>query len=644
MTEPAAIPRKPILSAQEVTRSFGGQPVLRGVSLTVHEGDRIGLTGRNGSGKSTLLRIMAGLDTPDQGHVTRAQGLRVGLLGQQCQLDPSLTVGQVLERASAEIRALIAEYHQVTAQLAAELTTSQDRRRVEARCAALQHHLDVANAWDPTLETKRMRIALNLPPAGRVVGSLSGGELRRVDLAATLLGRPDVLLLDEPTNQLDTRNVQWIEDFLEAYRGSCMLVTHDRYFLYRIVTRIAEIDENRLYAFPGNYTRFLEYKAGIHEHQARTEANRQAALRRELAWLRRGPKARTTKQKARIQRYHELEEQGATSAHAEFSFAIPQPRRLGKRILEAQEIGHGYGKRMLFHGLSVIMQKHMRVGIIGPNGCGKTTLLRILMGRERPNEGEVVLGDATEFLYVDQTREEVHPDTTILEHVSNGLVHWPTGDARLYVPGYLEQFLFDRDSVHMPMRNLSGGELGRIELAKKLLRGGNVLVLDEPTNDLDLPTLRVLEEAVVGFPGCALVVSHDRYFLNRVCTHMIAFVGRGRVEFLAGNYDDYLLYTQRHAPAPRAKKPPKPRPAKPKAVARGLTWKEKKELAGIEGAIQETEAELGALEGQVATPEFYRREPAHIKDTLAALEDTKKRAETLYDRWQELEQRLEADA
>ena len=635
-----AAPAKAILSVQEVAKGFGGQPVLQGVSLTLHEGDRVGLMGRNGVGKSTLLRIMAGAEIPDDGLVTRSQWLRVALLDQQCRLDLQKTVGGVLEEAAADARAMLDAYHRSTELLAASGPGTPEHRRLQAQCAQLHHRLDLAGAWNLAQELKRAAAVLQLPPDDRPLDTLSGGELRRVDLAATLVRHPDVLLLDEPTNQIDTSSVEWLEGFLGSFPGTCVLVTHDRYFLDRVVTRIVELESGRLRSFPGNYTRFLEYKSDLVEHDVRAEANRQGFLRRELAWLRRGPKARTSKDKKRIQRYRQVEARETSALDKEMMFEIPAPKRLGKRILEAHALTHGYGDKVLFRDFSFLMLKHMRVGVIGPNGCGKTTLLRLLMGLEQPDAGEVVVGDKTQFLYVDQTNEEVNLNHTILEHVSGGARYFPIGERKLYVPTYLERFLFDRNSCLMPMKNLSGGELNRIVLAKKLLRGGNLLVLDEPTNDLDLATLRVLEEAINAFEGCALIVSHDRYFINRVCTDLIVFQGDAQPLALAGNYDDYLAYKRRVAETAEAKTGRTRKPARKQREThrpRSLTYKEKEELAHIEGDIEAAEADLRSLETRAASPDFYRQNAEAIRLALAELAQAKDKVDALFARWDELE-------
>ncbi|MFP4501204.1 MAG: ABC-F family ATP-binding cassette domain-containing protein, partial [Candidatus Hydrogenedentota bacterium] len=357
----------------------------------------------------------------------------------------------------------------------------------------------------------------------------------------------------------------------------------------------------------------------------------------------RGAKARTTKQKARIQRLDAMQEEGPPPRHREFEFEIPQPERLMKTVLNARDIRHGYEDTRLIDGFSVIMQKGMRVGILGPNGCGKTTLLRILMGREEPDRGRIVIGDATQFLYVDQSHEEVTPGQTVLDFVSGGQRHWDVGQKRIYVPAYLERFLFDKASVQMPMSNLSGGERNRLDLARKLLRGGNFLVLDEPTNDLDLYTLRILEEAILDFDGCALIVSHDRYFLNRVCTHMWVFEDAGNIVQLTGNYDDYLVYKGKQAEAEAAQRRQATETRRqevrnvPKETVRRLTYLEKKELEGIEAQILEAEEKVAALEGGMADPAFYQRDGDHIRSVLQDLEEAKARVEALYARWEELE-------
>lgn len=637
----------PILGAQSIFKSYGALPVLNGVSMTVHEGERIGLIGRNGAGKSTLLAILAGLEPPDEGLVTRRQGLRVRMLSQNCLLDLSKTVGQTLDAAGQEIRALLDEHDELTRRLSESEGDSLDhdqlrsREQLRGRYDDLHHELELAGAWDFAQEIDRVSIALDLAEANRVLGTLSGGELRRVDLAATIVSRPDVLLLDEPTNHIDTKSVEWIERYLAGYRGSCVLVTHDRYFLELVVTRIVEIDSGRLYSFPGNYRRFLEYKAQLDVAEAKHQQTRQATLRRELAWLQRGAKARTTKQKARIKRYEILEGQNPEFRH-QLSFEIPKPPRLGKRVLETKDLSFSYGDKRLFTDFSIIVQKGMRIGVVGPNGCGKTTLVRVLMGREEPDSGEIFIGQATEFLYVDQAHEELDPDQSVLHFVSGGGHYWDVNDRRIYVPSYLERLLFDADSIHAPMGTLSGGERNRIELAKKLLQGGNFLILDEPTNDLDLHTLRVLEDAVDAFDGCAIVVSHDRYFLNRLCTHLIVFEGDGKLLFLAGNYDDYLVYLKKKSEDEAPADKPETKKARSDRRAPGpqrLTYKGKRELAGMEGAIEAAETELARYEAAVNEPGFYEQDYAEVEETLASLSAAKDEVERLYTRWQELEEK-----
>ncbi len=632
---------KPLLSVQNVVHGYGGQPVLNDISVTLHEGDRVGLIGRNGSGKSTLMRILAGAMNPDNGLVTRTKGIRVALLSQSCALPREKTVQETLYDAAEDARAMVAQYHAVVDKLSQTPGSCWEHTELQQECDALQHALDASDGWNWDQDIKRVSVALALPPANRTLSLLSGGELRRVDLATKLIQHPDVLLLDEPTNHIDTRSVEWIERFLERYEGCCVLVTHDRYFLDRVVNRIVELEFNKLYSFPGSYARFLEYKAVVEDSIARAEQNRQALIRRELAWLRRGAKARSTKQKARIQRAEDIIESGPPQKHREFVFEIPEPQSLSKTILEARHLYHRYDDQWLFKDFSLLMQKHMRVGIVGPNGSGKTTLLRVLMGTEEPCKGRIILGDATDFLYVDQAHEEMRPEQTILNYVSDGSKTVEVNRRRIYIPAYLEKFLFDKDSVDMPLGNLSGGERNRLDLLKKLLRGGNFLVLDEPTNDLDLYTLRVLEETIEAFDGCALIVSHDRYFLNRICTHMLVFEEEGVVTQIVGNYDDYLLYQERRKEEKREERQrqtaqKRAETAEAKPAVRRLTWKEKKELEEMEESILEAEEAVSCLEEQIQVSGFYEQDHQTVNTTLQALETAKKHVEALYARWEAL--------
>jgi ATP-binding cassette subfamily F protein uup len=514
-----------------------------------------------------------------------------------------------------------------------------EHANAERECAFLLHEMEIADAWKLDEDVKRVTVSLDLPAADRKLSTLSGGEGRRVDLAAVLVRHPDLLLLDEPTNHLDVTSVQWIEDFLAAYAGSVILVTHDRYFLDRVANRIVELENGRLTSYPGNYERFLERKAEREAHEARAEANRRSLLRRELHWLNRQPKARGTKAKYRVERYYEIEAQAPVERDREFFFDIPQTQRLGKLVVEAKKVTRAVGGRGLFRDFSFTLQRGMRVGVVGPNGCGKTSLVRVLMGLDPPDRGEIIHGETVEFLYVDQSHEEVPPQRTALDFVSNGATDMEVGGKRIHVPAYLERFLFDRAALRMPMERLSGGERNRLDIAKKLLRGGNVLVLDEPTNDLDLQTLRVLEDAVLAFDGCAILVSHDRYFLNRLCTHLIAFEETGNVIQIAGNYDDYLTWkADRTIPDELPQKAPKERRKKAgEEKVRKLSYSEKKELDGIEKAIQAAEDNAARLEALAHNPATYLQGREYSEKISAELHAARTEIDRLYRRWEELE-------
>ncbi len=634
---------KAVLSAQEISHSYGSQPVLQNISVTVHDGDRIGLIGRNGCGKSTLLKIMAGLVNPDEGSVVARQGVEVALLQQQCPLPEAWTVTEALASAVEGRQAQVDEYHAKLEALASHPEGDPLHDSLADAVHELQHTIDLTNGWGLDQEIKRIQLALDLVDGDRALGSLSGGELRRVDLAHKLLHRPDVLILDEPTNHIDTRSVEWIERFLEQYEGSCVLVTHDRFFLDRIVNRIVEIEFNKLYSFPGTYGRFLEYKCQVEESEDRTESNRISLIRRELAWYKRGAKARSTKQKARIDRLKDTQAEGPPLKHREFVFEIPEPERLGKTILEARDISYSIGDRTLIKNFSLTMQAEMRVGIVGPNGAGKTTLLKVLMGQGRPQKGKVVIGENTKFLYIDQNHEDVDRSKGILEHVSEGARFWDVGKRRVFLPAYLGNFLFDSNALEMPIGQLSGGEFNRLDMVKKLLHGGNFLILDEPTNDLDLYTLRVLEETIDNFAGCAMIVSHDRYFLNRVCTHMLVFEPDARITLIVGNYDDYLLYRQRVAADEKSASKEKARveaaSGGDKASTNRLSYNEKRELGGIEGVIATAEAEVTRLEVSIQDPAFYENDHETVQAALNALKGAQEQVETLFARWEELEAR-----
>jgi len=504
--------------------------VLKDVSLSFFPGAKIGVLGYNGSGKSTLLRIMAGTDVEYRGEAMLAPGASVGLLEQEPQLDAAKDVRANVEEGVAEQRALLDRFNELSANYSEETADE---------FARLQEQIDAVDAWslDTTLEVAMD--ALRLPPADAEIGPLSGGERRRVALCRLLLGQPDLLLLDEPTNHLDAESVAWLEQHLAEYRGTVVAVTHDRYFLDNVAGWILELDRGRGLPYQGNYSGWLEQKQARLAQDERQEKARQRTIASELEWVRQNPKGRRTKSKARLNNYEGLLAEERNAKLDEVQIHIPAGPRLGDIVVEAEDLRKGFGDRLLIDDLSFTLPRGGIVGVIGPNGAGKTTLVRMIVGQEQPDGGTLRVGETVELAYVDQSRDALDPDKTVWEEISGGEDQLLVGERRVASRAYTASFNFKGSDQQRKVSKLSGGERNRLHLAKLLRSGGNVLLLDEPTNDLDIDTLRALEEALLAFPGCALIVSHDRWFLDRVATHVLAFEGDSRVVWFEGNFDAY---------------------------------------------------------------------------------------------------------
>jgi sulfate-transporting ATPase len=512
--------------------------ILDGITLAFFPGAKIGVLGANGAGKSSLLRIMAGIDKDFLGEAKPADGLRVGFLPQEPQLDPKKDVLGNVEEGVAPIRALLRRFEEISARFAEPLEDDEMQKLLDEQ-AKLQDKIDAANAWELDRTVEIAMDALRCPPPDADVTTLSGGEKRRVALCQLLLSKPDMLLLDEPTNHLDAESVAWLERFLQEYPGTVVAVTHDRYFLDNVAGWILELDRGRGIPWQGNYSSWLEQKQGRLALEEKQAGARQRTLARELEWVRMSPRARQAKSKARVAAYEALRAEEEQRAPETVEISIPPAPRLGDVVVEAKALAKGYADRLLFDELTFALPPGGIVGVIGPNGAGKTTLFRMLIGSEKQDAGDLRLGDTVKLSYVDQDRSGLDGKKTVYEEISEGNDRISLGRRELNSRAYVSSFGFKGAEQQKRVGDLSGGERNRLNLAKLLKSGGNVLLLDEPTNDLDVDTLRALEDALLGFGGCVVVISHDRWFLDRIATHMLAFEGDSHVEWFEGNYQDY---------------------------------------------------------------------------------------------------------
>ena len=531
-------PNKIIFSMVKVSKFYDKKPVLKDIYLSFFYGAKIGVLGLNGSGKSSLLRIIAGTDKEFNGEVVFSKGYSIGYLEQEPKLDESKTVRQIVEEAVQSTVDLLKEYEEINAKFAEEMTDDEMNALIE-RQGAVQEKLDHADAWDLDSRLEMAMDALRCPPPDASIINLSGGEKRRVALCRLLLQKPDILLLDEPTNHLDAETVGWLEQHLQKYEGTIIAVTHDRYFLDNVAGWILELDRGEGIPYQGNYSSWLEQKQVRLATEQKGEDKRQKTLERELEWIRMSPKGRHAKSKARINQYEELASQESEKLAEDLEIFIPVGERLGDIVVEAHQVAKSYDEKVLFENLEFSLPRGGIVGVIGANGAGKTTLFRLITKQETPDSGDFRVGENVKLGYVDQSRDSLNSEKTIWEEISDGLDLVQLGKREVNSRAYVSRFNFSGSDQQKRVGQLSGGERNRVHLAKMLKTGANVLLLDEPTNDLDVNTMRALEEALENFAGCAVVISHDRWFLDRIATHILAFEGDSKVEFFDGNYSEY---------------------------------------------------------------------------------------------------------
>jgi ABC transport system ATP-binding/permease protein len=637
-----------ILSVEHLSKSYGEKVLFDDISFHIAEQQRIGLIGVNGTGKSTLLKILAGQETADSGSIVHANRFRVEYLPQHPVFAENSTVLEQVFYGDSPLIQLLREYEQAVS----DLQTDPHDERKQARMFSLQSRMDAADAWEANTQAKTILTQLGIHDFSQQVHELSGGQRKRVALARALIQPADLLILDEPTNHLDNETVEWLEEYLSRYKGALLFVTHDRYFLDRVTTRIFELDRGKLYSYEGSYAVFLEKKAEREEREAAAESKRQNLLRRELAWLRRGAKARTTKQKARVQRVEELRDRKVDGPAETIEMSL-RASRLGKTVMEIQHISKGYGDRKLIDDFSYIVLPGDRVGIIGPNGSGKSTLLNMLAGRIQPDTGTIEVGQTVKLAYYTQESVEMDESLRVIEYVKEAAEVIHTSDGQTITASQmLERFLFPPHLQWTPISRLSGGEKRRLYLLRTLMGEPNVLFLDEPTNDLDIQTLSILEDYLEHFPGTVITVSHDRYFLDRTVDHLFAFEGDGKIRHFMGNYSEYLdtrrqeqeaeALSKRHAD--KAQSVPASDSRDRSGAARGtnrprrLSYKEQKEWEEIESRIAALEERSAALKQAIAEA---GSDYTKVEKLFAEEQQVSAELEAAIDRWAELSALIE---
>jgi len=622
-----------LITFRNIHVSFG-QPLLDGIGLSLEKGERVCLVGRNGAGKSTLLKLLTGDLIPDEGEIIDQEGLRIARLDQEVPLDATGSVFDVVAGGLGDTGELIRRFHDVSHRVA-----SHSDSKSLAELEQCQHAIDAIGGWDLHRKVESLLSKLDLP-VDTDVESLSGGLKRRVLLARAVVSEPDVLLLDEPTNHLDLAAILWLEEFLLGWPGTLIFITHDRMFLQRLATRIIELDRGKLFDWPGDYATYLKRKEEQLNAEAKAQSEFDKRLAQEEAWIREGIKARRTRNMGRVRRLLDMRQERAErrGRTGQVSMLLQQAEKSGRLVVEAENVRFDYGGQPIVRDFSTTILRGDKVGIIGPNGCGKTTLLRLMLGELQPTSGRIRLGTNLQIAYFDQYRAQLEEEKSVIDNVAQGSDRVSVNGRNVHAIGYLKDFLFTPERARQPVKSLSGGERNRLLLARLFTQPANLLVLDEPTNDLDADTLELLEELLTDYDGTVLLVSHDRAFLNNLVTSVLAFEGDGIVNDYVGGYDDWVR--QRPAPQPAPAKPAVEKPIPPKPVKeklKKLSFKEQRELEALPQQIEALETEIASLNEAISRPEFYQQAKDAITGTQARLAELQQTVEAAYERWEELE-------